>query len=104
MTTTSYELPVIAQAQQFYVRLSGVDYFLTLRWNTAASVWMLSIADDARMPLVSNIPLITGRDLLNAHRAATGIPGALVADTDYSAGTPPTEDNLGITGHLYYIV
>lgn len=102
MSRTPFEIPLIAANQAFATTVSGAEYGLKLKWNGAASCWMLDISDATGNPLVSGIPLITGADLLEQYRYL-GIPGQLFVQTDNDTDAVPTQDNLGSLGRLYFV-
>jgi hypothetical protein len=99
---TAYEIPLSAKPQTFSIALGGVTYKMTLRWNVPAAAWMLDIADATGNPMVGSIPLVTGVDLLGQY-AHLGFIGQLVVQTDHDPDAVPTFDNLGTTGHLYFV-
>lgn len=99
---TAYEIPLSAKPQTFSIALGGVTYKMTLRWNVPASAWMLDIADATGNALVGSIPLVTGVDLLGQY-AYLGFTGKLVVQTDHDPDSVPTFDNIGTTGHLYFL-
>jgi hypothetical protein len=101
--STPYEVPLIpSQPQKLTISLAGVFYQLTVKWCQPAAAWILDIADALGNALVRGIPLITGTDLL-APYAYLGIGGHLVVQTDHDTLAVPTFDNLGDTGHLYFV-
>lgn len=100
--TTAYEIPLSPQPQRFSISLGGQDYQLTWRWNVAGGCWNLTVADSLGNALVSNIPVVTGLDLLAPHRHL-GIPGAIVVQTDNDPDVVPTLVNLGERGHVYFV-
>lgn len=102
-TTTPYEIPLTAAFQQLLISLANVTYQLTVKWNDEASVWVVDIASSSGTPILSGIPLVTGTDLLGQF-AYLNLGGSLIAQTDYDLTAPPTFDNLGDTGHLYFVV
>ncbi|VXB25340.1 conserved hypothetical protein [Burkholderia sp. 8Y] len=99
---TAYEIPLSAKPQTFSIPLGGVTYKMTLRWNVPAEAWMLDVADASGSAMVGSIPLVTGVDLLGQY-AYLGFAGQLVVQTDNDPAAVPTFDNLGTTGHLYFI-
>lgn len=102
MSGTPFEIPLIASNQAFTTTLVGTEYSMKLRWNGAASCWMLDIADSTGNPLVSGIPMITGADLLEQYRYL-GIAGQLFVQTDNDTDAVPTQANLGLNGHLFFV-
>lgn len=103
MSGTPFEIPLIpSTAQTFTVTLVGVTYTMTVTWCAPASCWMIDIADQNAVPIVSGIPMITGADLLSAY-GYLGIGGQLFVQSDFDTNAVPTFDNLGDTSHLYFI-
>lgn len=102
-TRTPYQIPLSPKAQQFFIRLGSKQYFLTWRYNADAPGWMLTIADENRAPLISNLPVVTGLDLLAPLRHL-GIEGSLVVQTDNDPDAVPTYENLGTAGRTYFVV
>lgn len=98
-----YEIPFNAQQESFNVTLAGVSYQMRILFNNYGNVWELDIYDSSSNPLVTSIPLVTGVDLLSPY-PYLNFGGRLYAATDNSPYTPPTLDDLGLTGHLYFVV
>lgn len=99
-----FEIPLTPQPQTFAITLANVGYRMTVQWReTDMGGWVLDIADANSGPIVSGIPLVTGADLL-AQYEYLGIGGALFVQTDHDITAPPTFDNLGLAGHLYFTV
>ncbi len=85
------------------VVLGGVEYTLTLNYrNIPDGGWVLDIADSLSNPIVSGIPLVTGADLLGQY-AYLGLGGGLWVQTLSDQDAPPTFDNLGGDGKLYWV-
>jgi len=103
MTQLAYTIPLTAEDQACTVSLAGVEYQLTLRWNSAdEGGWVLDIAwPDGGGDLVTGIPLVTGCDLL-APYDYLGIGGGLVVWADDN-DLPPRVDNLGDGVDLVFI-
>jgi hypothetical protein len=98
-----YEIPMVAGVPSFQViRLSGTILQVAAHWCAPLNAWVLDLADVAGNAIVSGIPMITGADLLAQYRYLN-LGGALVAQSDFDWTTPPTFDNLGRFGHLYWI-
>lgn len=102
-TNPIYEIPLVNQAQTLRISLNGVYYRLNVYWNSFSSNWNIDIANDKSVPIVTSIPLIANVDLLHPYDYL-GFGGKLVALTDNKIDMPPTYDNLGTTGHLYFVV
>ena len=100
--STAYEIPLSASPQSFRIGLGAQIYQCVVRWSVAANAWLLSLSDDTGDAIVSSIPLVTGTDLLSQY-AYLDFGGQLIAQTDHSPDTPPTYDNLGQLGHLYFV-
>lgn len=100
---TPYEIPLSPNPQVFAIELNGVTYSLNLYWNEAFQCWMLDINASDGTPIINGIPVITGTDLLSQY-GYLNFGGSLIAQTDHNAPAVPTLDNLGSTGHLYFIV
>jgi hypothetical protein len=98
-----FEIPLQAGTPQtLNISLAGVTYGLTVVWNNNAQVWVIDIDDSNGNPLIQGIPLVTGADLLEQYEYV-GIGGSLYAVTDFDIAAPPTFDNLGQQGHLYFV-
>ena len=99
---TPYEIPLIPQAQTLSISLNAVTYNLSIQWNVPSQSWKLDITDVNDVPLLTGIPLVTGVDLLSPY-PYMNFGGQLIAQTDHNPLAPPTYDNLGVTGHLYWV-
>lgn len=102
-TYTAYEIPLSPSPLTQSISLAGVQYQLTVKWNSIAQIWVLDIYDNNSTPIVRGIPLVCGIDLL-APFAYLNLGGRLYAQTDNEPDAPPTFTDLGITGHLYFVV
>lgn len=101
--SSTFEIPLTAQPQDFFVALAGVQYSFKLRWRDDPNGgWVLDIADSSGNALISGIPLVTGVDLLAQYKYV-GIGVELWVQTD-AADAPPTYTNLGSASHLYAVV
>lgn len=99
----TYEIPLSPEAQTFSIDLAGVEYQLTLVWNSIANIWVLNLTTaNGNSPILSGIPLVANTDLL-APYGYLNLGGQLVAKTDNNPFNPPTYENLGVTGRLYFI-
>lgn len=101
---TTFLLPVQNVPQVFDIALAGVNYTMTCRWNDAPDAgWVVDLVNaDTSLPVVSNVPLITGADCL-AGLEYLGIDGQLVVLTDGDAFAVPTLLNLGGESNLYFL-
>lgn len=99
---TVLRIPCIAQPQEFDIALGVTTYRATLKWNSVSNVWILDLGLPGGALVVGGIPLVTGADLL-AQYGHLGFTGKLIAQTDFDLTAPPTFDNLGTAGNLYFI-
>lgn len=99
---TPHLIPLASVPQTLSITLAGVVYNLNVYWCRPAQTWILDIADNSGNPLVGGIPLVTGADLL-AQYAYKNFGGKLIVQTDNNALMPPTFDNLGTSGNLYFV-
>ena len=99
-----YELPFSARPQYITIRLVGTEYRFKLSWNIPANCWVIDITSMNGGPLACGIPLVTGCDLLGQFDYLE-IGGQLFVVTDQTAtgGVVPTFDDLGITGHVFFL-
>jgi len=100
---TPYEIPLSPQPQTLQIDLSGTIYQLTFYWSTRSASWMFNLADIDGNPLLMGAPVVTGINLLKQY-AHLGIPGALIVQTDHDPKQVPTFTNLGLEGHVYYVL
>lgn len=98
---TIYTVPLINTPQTFSIILGSNTYTLTNKYNEFQG-WLIDIADVNNIPILSNIPLTTGRNLLEPF-AYMNFGGGLWVSTDGSDSVP-TLDNLGIDSNLYFTV
>lgn len=98
-----FEIPLTSQAQVFSISLAGVPYRLSVIWNDVNQSWILDIRDAGGVDIVTGIPLVTGRDLLDPFRYL-GIGGSLVVQSDCGVDYVPDFTNLGNQGHLYFVI
>jgi len=101
--STPYEIPLNPNPQTFNINLGGTEYQLTVYWNDFTGCWNVDIYDDTgTIPKITSLPFVTGCDLL-APYAYMNWGGMLIAQTDGDIYTPPNFQNLGTTGHLYFV-
>jgi hypothetical protein len=104
MAEQLFTIPLVNVPQRFTIELAGVAYIIVCKWNGEMPAWTLDILDEATStPLIVNLPLVTGADLLSQF-SHVGIPGQLFVYTDGDEFEPPTLDNLGQEANLYYLV
>ena len=101
--TTLFLLPLENVPQKFAISLAGKDYTMTCKWNDSDEGGWVADFDDAvtGLPVVANIPLITGEDCL-AGLEYLGFQGNLIVFTDGNQFAVPTLDNLGTESNLYF--
>ncbi|MHA7845399.1 phage baseplate plug family protein [Serratia sp. D1N4] len=95
------EIALTADNQRFRITLGGIEYQMTLLWRNSAG-WILDIASSTGTSIVNGIPLVTGANLLQPYKHL-GFNGALVVASDVDIYAAPTKDNLGSSGHVYFI-
>lgn len=100
---TTFVLPLINVPQSFEIALGGKIYSMMCRWNNAdESGWVADFSDAVTaLPIVANVPLITGADCL-AGLEYLGFNGQLIVFTDGAELLPPTLENLGVESNLYF--
>lgn len=96
-----FEIPLTPQPQTFRIVLAGVTYQVRLVWNLVSLSWVLDLSDSSGAPLVLGIPLVTGADLL-APYTYLNLGGQMTCETDGDLLQPPSRDNLGTSGKLYF--
>lgn len=101
---TLFLLPLVNIPQSFDIALAGVNYTITCKWNPADNGgWIMDLVNsDTSLPVVVNIPLITGADCL-AGLEYLGIGGQLIVYTEGDPEAVPTLDNLGIESNVYFL-
>lgn len=104
MTQNVYKIPLQNVSQKFDITLAGRQYTIACRWNNSRQAgWFLDIDDGVtNEPIVYNMPLVTGTDLL-AQYEYLGFKGSLLVFTDGNAGAVPTLEDLGSNSNLYFI-
>lgn len=99
---TIFEVPTRSVDQSLRISLAGKTYVFRIYWNRFSLVWVLDIASEATVPLVSGIPLVTGVNLLSPF-PYLNVGGGLYVQTDGSPDTVPGPLDLGVSGHLYFV-
>ncbi len=78
-------------------KLDGRDYNLRFAWNQRAERWTLDILDEAAVPIVSGIKLVTNFPLLRSYQWDPDVPpGKLLVMTLTQDRSPPGFYDLGI--------
>lgn len=100
---TNFVIPLTNVPQQFQITLANVNYLMTVKWNDSADAgWVIDFADaNTGDPIVANIPMITGDDLLDGLEYL-GFQGSLWVYTNTDTFAVPTLDNLGTDSNLYF--
>lgn len=102
MSLQTFIMPLLNEPQQFEITLAGVDYLMTCKWNAADDAgWVLDFADSTGVPILCNLPLTTGSDLLEGLEYL-GFGGQLFVFTDGDDFAVPTLLNLGVESNLYF--
>ena len=97
-------LPLTNIPEKFSISLGGINYILVSRWNDAdEGGWILEFYDQDELPILMNVPLVTGANLLDQYEYL-GIPGLLYVITEGDDYAVPTIDNLGTASQVYYEV
>ena len=100
---TIFEVPLSPQAQTFLITLAGVQYQFSVIWNSFSQCWILDIDLPDNTPVVTGIPLVPGLDLLSQFKHLN-FGGSLVVQSDGNPDAVPTFSNLGLQGHLYFVL
>jgi hypothetical protein len=96
-----FKLPLINVPQRFVIELDGRSLILNSKWNQEHLVWELDIYDNVtNQPLIMALPMVTGLDLLYQHQHL--IKGSIVCFTEGAGEVPPTLENLGTEGGIYF--
>ena len=99
---TPYTIPLTSAQQQIQISLGGIVYTLTVKWNTVADCWVIDIANQNGVNIVTGIPLVTGCDLLGQYKYLN-LGGSLICQTDFDSAAVPTYQNLGSNSQLYFV-
>jgi hypothetical protein len=100
-----FRVPLAATPQRFNLKLGGLALEVVSRWNGEEAVWVVDFLDaDSGSPILLNLPLVTGGDLLGQFRhTALGAAGSLLVVTEGDALAPPSLTNLGAEGNLFFV-
>lgn len=98
---TPFELPLSPEPQKFTIKLAGTQYKMRFYWNE--TVWCFDLSSIDETPILAGVPVVAGADLLGQYKHL-GIGGSMLAQSDFDPHEPPTLDNLGETGRVYFIV
>lgn len=95
-----FKIPLNPFPESFGVTINNVDYNGVTRWNVPAQTWVLSLFTTNNVPILQNIPLIPGVDLLGQF-AYLGINAKMSALVDSDSAAVPSYSALGTTGNAY---
>lgn len=101
---STFIIPFQNVPQTFTIPLAGVSYTITCRWNDQPDAgWIMDISDVLTGDvLATNIPLVTGVDLLSGLEYL-GIDGELAVYTNGEQFAVPTLLNLGVESNVYFV-
>ena len=104
MATSIFRIPLTAVPQRFDITLAGRQLTMVVRWNGECPAWSFDLIDSVTTEtLINSLDIVTGCDILEQH-SYLGIGGRLFAYTDGAPEAPPTEDNLGTAGNLFFVL
>ncbi|PQQ24781.1 phage baseplate plug family protein [Photorhabdus hindustanensis] len=95
------EIPLTASNQMFAIKLGNQNVKMRLIYRDAAG-WIMDIQNNAGVDLLVGAPLIPGINLLEQY-PYLGINGMLVIASDADSAEYPTDTNLGLSSHLYFV-
>lgn len=99
-----FKIPFLSVPQRFSIELGGALYYLVNRWNSQdGGGWFIDVYDAGELPLIMNLPLVTGTDLFKQF-AHLSLPGQLIVYTDGKEGALPTLENLGSESNVWLVV
>lgn len=110
---TYQEIPLSSTPQTFSIMLNGTQFTLIFVYREVDALadpngalgggWCMDIETAAGLPILTNIPLVTGIDLMGQY-AYLGLGFSLFVGTDFDPYAQPTFDNIGTASHLYYLL
>ncbi|EDS8890260.1 hypothetical protein GQC79_005289 [Salmonella enterica] len=95
-----HEIPLTPDNQHFSIQLAGRNLILKLIFRDEAG-WIMDISDE-HSTIISGVPLIPGTDLL-AQYPDINLGGKFRVVSDDDSREYPSQSNLGINSHLYFI-
>lgn len=100
-----FQLPLAQDVPwfDFVITLSNVRYGMEARYNTRSERWHLDINDALQNPLVTGVPMLTGRSLCGQYTGSGLPPGDLVVIDTTNKGQPATLRSFLSTHVLLYI-
>jgi hypothetical protein len=103
MAVENFLIPLLNVPQDFTISLNEIEYRIVTKYNDALEGgWVLDMYDgDSAEPIVMNIPMVTGCDLLEQYEHLN-LGGKLIVFTDGDEKAVPTLDNLGVESNIYF--
>ena len=95
------EIPLSPNNQQFSTDINGVSYQIRSLWRDNAG-WVVDLMDASGAAVVSDIPLVTGANLLSQY-AYLNLGFGLVLVCDDPGQDYPTKTDMGIKSHLLVV-
>jgi hypothetical protein len=95
------EIPLSPDNQQFTTDINGVSYQIRSLWRDSAG-WVVDLMDASGSPVVLDIPLVTGANLLSQY-AYLNLGFGLVVVCDDPGQDYPSKTDLGIKSHLLVV-
>ena len=89
-------VPLAGYPEAFWVELSGVSYYLVIKYDEVSGVWVMDINDNGQRVL-HGIQLVQGVDLLSP------FPEMQFGGQLRMLGDEPTFSNLGTTALLSWM-
>lgn len=91
------------QTWQVSVNINGavVTFFVTLDYNEIAEYWVMAISDSNQNPILNDIPLVTGLNLLRQYQYL-GIGSIYLLPIGQQAENYPDDTNLGTAFELVW--
>jgi len=99
---TNFEMNCNANNQRFGITLNGIQYRLQIVWRTFSQCWVMSILNLDGTPVISEIPLVAGANLLEQYQHL-GFGGELYAFNVDNPEIPPSFSSLGSEGKLFWV-
>lgn len=97
-----FKMPLRNVPQRFGIHLLEQDYFMETSWNDMGQNWEISLFNESKEPVITDIPLVSGADLLRQHKHL--LPAIMVCYTQGDSNAVPTFENLGKDSNLYFVV
>lgn len=102
------EIPLTGDPNQtFTVTISGetrnITLILTQSYNEQAGYWVLGINDQSNNPIISNIPMLCGQDLLEQYQYMD-IGNLLVVNISDQAIEYPNANNIAGNFELVWVL